>query len=138
MIILNRNGSSQNAKRKGCTEKTKSLWRVPTTLWPKKTCCSPWCHESYVLETRKEGNAFTFFFLEQYENKISMVIKWWFLFQYCHVGRLSHEVGWKYKSVVRTLENKRRVRSIVEVKKRDKLKVNFEINLYFHITELEL
>ncbi|XP_051172218.1 60S ribosomal protein L13a isoform X2 [Leptopilina boulardi] len=42
--------------------------------------------------------------------------------KYCHVGRLSHEVGWKYKSVVRTLENKRRVRSIVEVKKRDKLK----------------
>lgn len=47
-----------------------------------------------------------------------------FIFQYCHVGRLSHEVGWKYKSVVRTLENKRRVKSILEVQKRDKLKVN--------------
>ena len=43
--------------------------------------------------------------------------------KYCHVGRLSHEVGWKYKSVVRTLENKRRVKSILEVQKRDKLKV---------------
>lgn len=42
--------------------------------------------------------------------------------KYCHVGRLSHEVGWKYKAVVRTLENKRRVRSILEVQKRDKLK----------------
>ncbi|KAK2576368.1 hypothetical protein KPH14_005716 [Odynerus spinipes] len=42
--------------------------------------------------------------------------------KYCHVGRLSHEVGWKYKAVVRTLENKRRVRSILEVQKRNKLK----------------
>ncbi|KYN01540.1 Protein Dom3Z [Cyphomyrmex costatus] len=41
---------------------------------------------------------------------------------YCHVGRLSHEVGWKYKDVVRTLENKRRVRAILEVQKRNKLK----------------
>lgn len=42
--------------------------------------------------------------------------------KYCHVGRLSHEVGWKYKAVVHTLENKRRVRAILEVQKRDKLK----------------
>ncbi|TGZ46165.1 Uncharacterized protein DBV15_10751 [Temnothorax longispinosus] len=42
--------------------------------------------------------------------------------KYCHVGRLSHEVGWKYKGVVRTLENKRRVRAILEVQKRNKLK----------------
>ncbi|KAK0078909.1 hypothetical protein PV325_001976 [Microctonus aethiopoides] len=42
--------------------------------------------------------------------------------KYCHVGRLSHEVGWKYKAVVRTLENKRKVKSILEVQKRDKLK----------------
>jgi len=39
------------------------------------------------------------------------------------VGRLSHEVGWKYKDVVRTLENKRRARAILEVQKRNKLKV---------------
>lgn len=39
------------------------------------------------------------------------------------MGRLSHEVGWKYKAVVRTLENKRRVRAILEVQKRNKLKV---------------
>ncbi|CAB0031014.1 unnamed protein product [Trichogramma brassicae] len=44
--------------------------------------------------------------------------------KYCHVGRLSHEVGWKYKAVVRTLENKRRVKSIMEVQKRNGLKVN--------------
>ncbi|KAG5327061.1 RL13A protein, partial [Pseudoatta argentina] len=42
--------------------------------------------------------------------------------KYCHVGRLSHEVGWKYKDVVRTLENKRRTRAILEVQKRNKLK----------------
>ncbi|EZA50841.1 hypothetical protein DMN91_001764 [Ooceraea biroi] len=42
--------------------------------------------------------------------------------KYCHVGRLSHEVGWKYNAVVRTLENKRRVRSILEVQRRNKLK----------------
>ncbi|KYM88373.1 60S ribosomal protein L13a [Atta colombica] len=42
--------------------------------------------------------------------------------KYCHVGRLSHEVGWKYKDVVRTLENKRRARAILEVQKRNKLK----------------
>lgn len=51
------------------------------------------------------------------------------------MGRLSHEVGWKYKAVVRTLENKRRVRAILEVQKRNKLKViyltNFFIIIYF-------
>nr|CAD7438791.1 unnamed protein product [Timema bartmani] len=30
--------------------------------------------------------------------------------KYCHLGRLSHEVGWKYQQVVRTLENKRKAR----------------------------
>ena len=56
-----------------------------------------------------------------------MILMLCFFLKYCHVGRLSHEVGWKYKAVVRTLENKRRVRSILEVQKRDKLKVHLKI-----------
>lgn len=30
---------------------------------------------------------------------------------YCELGRLSHEMGWKYKDVVETLETKRKVKS---------------------------
>ncbi|KAL1513177.1 hypothetical protein ABEB36_002622 [Hypothenemus hampei] len=42
--------------------------------------------------------------------------------KFCHVGRLSHEVGWKYQSVVRTLETKRKVKAVLTIRKRDKLK----------------
>ncbi|XP_044750968.1 60S ribosomal protein L13a [Coccinella septempunctata] len=42
--------------------------------------------------------------------------------KFCHVGRLSNEVGWKYQAVVRTLENKRKVRDVLSIRKRDKLK----------------
>jgi large subunit ribosomal protein L13Ae len=42
--------------------------------------------------------------------------------QFCHVGRLSHEVGWKYQTVVRTLESKRKVKAVLTIRKRDKLK----------------
>lgn len=45
-----------------------------------------------------------------------------FYFQFCHVGRLSHEVGWKYQSVVRTLETKRKVKAVLAIRKRNKLK----------------
>lgn len=38
------------------------------------------------------------------------------------MGRLSHEVGWKYKDVVRTLETKRKVKAVLSIRKRDKLK----------------
>merc|ERR1712018_907855 len=31
--------------------------------------------------------------------------------KYCSLGRLSHEVGWKYQDVVETLEAKRRVKA---------------------------
>ncbi|KAG8534046.1 60S ribosomal protein L16 [Bacidia gigantensis] len=31
--------------------------------------------------------------------------------KWCMVGRLSHEVGWKYQDVVKTLEEKRKVKS---------------------------
>ncbi|MPC10576.1 60S ribosomal protein L13a [Portunus trituberculatus] len=39
-------------------------------------------------------------------------------FQYCFLGRLSHEVGWKYKSVVATLETRRKLKQAVLHKKR--------------------
>jgi large subunit ribosomal protein L13Ae len=42
--------------------------------------------------------------------------------KFCHVGRLSHEVGWKYQTVVRTLESKRKVKAVLTIRKRDKLK----------------
>ncbi|XP_057323038.1 60S ribosomal protein L13a [Microplitis mediator] len=42
--------------------------------------------------------------------------------KYCHVGRLAHEVGWKYQDVVKTLENKRKVKAVLSIRKRDKLK----------------
>ncbi|KAI4465026.1 ribosomal protein l13 [Holotrichia oblita] len=42
--------------------------------------------------------------------------------KFCHVGRLSHEVGWKYQSVVRTLETKRKVKAVLAIRKRNKLK----------------
>ena len=48
---------------------------------------------------------------------------------YCHLGRLSHEVGWKYKDVVRALETKRKVKAVLAIRKRDSLKV-FQIYLF--------
>jgi len=33
--------------------------------------------------------------------------------KYCTVGRISHEVGWKYQDVVQTLENKRKLKASV-------------------------
>ncbi|XP_065164931.1 large ribosomal subunit protein uL13 [Atheta coriaria] len=42
--------------------------------------------------------------------------------KYCHVGRLSTEVGWKYQSVVKTLEAKRKAKAVLSIRKRDKLK----------------
>nr|QES71279.1 ribosomal protein L13A [Helopeltis theivora] len=41
---------------------------------------------------------------------------------YCHLGRLSAEVGWKYKDVVRALETKRKVRAVLDIRKRNGLK----------------
>jgi len=38
--------------------------------------------------------------------------------KYCYVGRLSQEVGWKYAPVVKTLENKRRMKNAIREKKR--------------------
>lgn len=50
---------------------------------------------------------------------------------YCHLGRLSSEVGWKYKDVVRALETKRKVRAVLDIRKRNSLKVsNIFGNIY--------
>jgi len=38
--------------------------------------------------------------------------------KYCYLGRLSQEVGWKYASVVHTLENKRRMKNAIREKTR--------------------
>lgn len=55
---------------------------------------------------------------------------------FCHLGRLSDEVGWKYKDVVRALETKRKVKAVFSIRKRNGLKVNRFVNesiciLYF-------
>lgn len=45
--------------------------------------------------------------------------------KYCVLGRLSHEVGWKYKDVLETLEEKRKAKAAVyyeHKKKVEKLK----------------
>ncbi|PRD21627.1 UNVERIFIED_CONTAM: 60S ribosomal protein L13a [Trichonephila clavipes] len=45
--------------------------------------------------------------------------------KFCTVGRLSHEVGWKYQNVIKTLELKRKAKAAVhfgEVKKDEKLR----------------
>ena len=42
--------------------------------------------------------------------------------KYCHVGRLSHEVGWKYREVVRKLEDKRKVKAVRQISYERKLK----------------
>jgi len=39
--------------------------------------------------------------------------------KYCYLGRLSTEVGWKYADVVKTLENKRRMKNAIREKKRN-------------------
>ena len=36
---------------------------------------------------------------------------WLFSFQFCSLGRLSHDVGWKYQDVIETLEAKRKVKA---------------------------
>ncbi len=38
-------------------------------------------------------------------------------FQFCSLGRLSHDVGWKYQDVVSTLEAKRKVKAEAYYKK---------------------
>ncbi|XP_034252818.1 60S ribosomal protein L13a [Thrips palmi] len=39
--------------------------------------------------------------------------------KYCAVGRLSHEVGWKYGHIVRALESKRKLKAVVNIRKKN-------------------
>jgi len=39
--------------------------------------------------------------------------------KYCSVGRLSHEVGWKYQGIIKKLENKRKVKGEIRHKKKN-------------------
>jgi len=41
--------------------------------------------------------------------------------KYCVLGRLSHEVGWKYKDVLETLEEKRKAKAAVYYEHKKKL-----------------
>ena len=45
---------------------------------------------------------------------------------YCVLGRLSHEMGWKYQDVVSTLETKRKVKSKLFYDKKQRDTVSFE------------
>lgn len=47
------------------------------------------------------------------------------MFQYCQLGRLSHEVGWKYQQVVRTLETKRKVKMLLRMRRIKSLRVSW-------------
>ncbi|RWS17990.1 60S ribosomal protein L13a-like protein [Dinothrombium tinctorium] len=47
--------------------------------------------------------------------------------KYCTLGRLSHEVGWKYQSVIETLELKRKAKSSIRyAKKKKEMKIREE------------
>lgn len=47
--------------------------------------------------------------------------------KYCYLGRVCHEVGWNYQKVVATLEARRRVKSMISLRKKLKIQVR-EIN----------
>merc|ERR1712109_1668 len=49
--------------------------------------------------------------------------------KFCSLGRLSHDVGWKYQDVIETLEAKRKVKALdfhAKVVAKDKLKIQAE------------
>lgn len=45
--------------------------------------------------------------------------------KYCQLGRLSHEVGWKYQTVVATLEKRRKLKSSLYYKKKKTANASF-------------
>ncbi|RMX36777.1 hypothetical protein pdam_00008961, partial [Pocillopora damicornis] len=47
--------------------------------------------------------------------------------KYCVLGRLSHEVGWKYKDVLETLEEKRKAKAAVYYEHKKKVEVRCRI-----------
>eukprot|EP00794_Sanderia_malayensis_P000028 gene28-618_t len=59
--------------------------------------------------------------------------------KFCQLGRLSHEVGWKYQDVVKTLEEKRKARSALyyeSKKKIEKLKAKAEADKAAELKEV--
>ncbi|XP_065057176.1 large ribosomal subunit protein uL13-like [Rhopilema esculentum] len=59
--------------------------------------------------------------------------------KFCRLGRLSHEVGWKYQDVVKTLEDKRKARSALyyETKKGlERLKSKAEVEKATELKEV--
>lgn len=48
-----------------------------------------------------------------------------FRFQFAYLGRLAHEVGWKYQAITATLEEKRKEKAKLHYNKKKKLMVSF-------------
>jgi len=55
--------------------------------------------------------------------------------KYCRLGRLSHEVGWKYQTVVATLEKRRKLKSSVYYKRKKTADVSCIQLLYLYNSE---
>ena len=55
--------------------------------------------------------------------------------KYCQLGRLSHEVGWKYQTVVATLEKRRKLKSSVYYKRKKTADVS-HIQLLYYILNI--
>lgn len=47
--------------------------------------------------------------------------------KFCKLGRLAYEVGWKYPTVVGTLERRRKLKSTVYYKSKVKEQVSFDL-----------
>lgn len=66
---------------------------------------------------------------------MKLITRLWLLtiwLQYCALGRISHECGWKYQDVVKTLENKRKIKASVAYGRKKQLKVfSFQFSLVF-------
>jgi len=50
--------------------------------------------------------------------------------KYCQLGRLSHEVGWKYQTVIATLEKRRKLKSSAYYKRKKTADVSSFCSLY--------
>lgn len=58
-----------------------------------------------------------------------------YLLQYCTVGRISHECGWKYQDVITTLEDKRKIKASVAYGRKKQLKVG-HLSLHIYLFSL--
>ena len=50
--------------------------------------------------------------------------------KYCQLGRLSHEVGWKYQTVISTLEKRRKLKSSEYYKRKKSANVSCFCSVY--------